>query len=141
MVGLALIARTSRSSRMGSFAGLTLNQTGVAQEDRVYIEFNDILCPQALRASVLAALERSLEALAPWTELHLPGFAEPQLEGVSAAFDLNEAPRETSPAPFVDLQRVRDEGYLSLLGRNTRSQIRRARRAVVRGCPRCSGRR
>jgi CelD/BcsL family acetyltransferase involved in cellulose biosynthesis len=129
VVGLALIARTSRPSPVGSFAGLTLNQTGAAQEDRVYIEFNDILCPQTLRASVLEALEQSLEALDPaWAELHLAGFAEPQLAAFVEAFGLAEAPRKTSPAPFVDLERVREEGYLSLLGRNTRSQIRRARR-------------
>lgn len=129
VVGLALIARKSRNTVLGRVEGLSLNQTASRDEDLVYIEFNDVLCPEALRHDVLGALADNLRAVSPpWAELHLAGIAGPDLSDIAASFGLREAERKTSAAPWVNLAKVRDEGYLPLLGRNTRSQINRARR-------------
>lgn len=129
IIGLALIARKSRTSLFGRIDGLTLNQTGVAAEDAVYIEFNDLLCREALRPDILAALATELEnSKRPWTELHLAGVTPDRLNTIAAAFGLNEAGRKTSAAPYVDLEKVRLQGYLPLLSGNTRRQITRSRR-------------
>lgn len=129
VIGLALIARKSRDTLFGKVEGVSLNQTDSPDEDLVYIEFNDVLCPEALRHDVLEALANNLRALAPpWAELHLAGVSGPDLPDIAASFGLAEAERKTSPAPFVDLAKVRGKGYLALLGRNTRSQVGRARR-------------
>lgn len=129
VLGLALIARKSRKSRLGRIEGLTLNQTGLEGEDLVYIEFNDILCPETRRPQVLAALACELEKLRPpWTELHLAGFAKGRIKPFVSAFGLAEAVRKTSPAPYVDLEKVRTSGYLPLLSGNTRRQIERSKR-------------
>lgn len=129
VIALALVARTCRASRLGKIKGLTLNQTGVASEDLVYIEFNDVLCPEEDRARVLLALAGQLGALkSPWAELHLAGFAGGRISSFVSAFGLEEAARKTSPAPWVDLEKVRSEGYLPLLSGNTRRQIERSKR-------------
>lgn len=129
IVGLALIARKSRGTLLGRVEGVSLNQTSCPDEDLVYIEFNDVLCPEALRRDVLEALANNLRALSPpWAELHLAGVSGPDLPDIAASFGLREAECKTSPAPYVDLAKVQEEGYLALLGRNTRSQISRARR-------------
>ncbi len=129
IIGLALIARKSRPSLFGKVAGLALNQTGVAAEDIVYIEFNDLLCREALRPGILAALATELEnSKRPWAELHLAGLTPDRLNTITAAFGLNEAERKTSAAPYVDLEKVRLQGYLPLLSGNTRRQITRSRR-------------
>lgn len=129
IVGLALIARKSRKTLLGRIEGVSLNQTDSPDEDIVYIEFNDVLCREALRREVLEALANNLRALSPpWAELHLVGISSPDLSDIAASFGLREAERKTSPAPCVNLEKVREEGYLTLLGRNTRSQINRARR-------------
>lgn len=129
IIGLALIARKSRPSIFGQIDGLTLNQTGVAAEDVVYIEFNDLLCREALRPGILAALATELESAdVRWTELHLAGVTPDRLDAIAAAFGLNETGRKTSAAPYVDLEKVRLQGYLPLLSGNTRRQITRSRR-------------
>lgn len=136
IAGLALIARTSRKSRLGRIDGLTLNQTGVEAEDLVYIEHNDVLCPDVSRPDILFALAKELAThKTGWKELHLAGFTNETagaliaaVTGATGASGLTEAERKTSTAPWVDLERVRQDGYLPLLSGNTRRQITRSKR-------------
>lgn len=133
VIGLALVARTSRRSRLGKIDGLTLNQTGIESEDLVYIEHNDVLCPDASRPDILFALAKELgDIKVPWREFHLAGFtsetAGALIAAVTGASGLTEAERKASTAPWVDLGRVRQDGYLPLLSGNTRHQITRSKR-------------
>ena len=111
-----------------SSRGLHLNGTGIAGFDELCVEHNGVLCAPETACSL-----RTLTALLPadWDELMLPatdaGTFDPH--DVSAAYQVH-VDRAVS-APFVDLARVRATGdYLKLLGANTRSQIRRARKTV-----------
>jgi CelD/BcsL family acetyltransferase involved in cellulose biosynthesis len=103
----------------------SLNATGVAQFDELCIEHNAMLCVPGI-AWPLQALIEGLPS--DWDELALPAIDATPLappDGYQLVVD-----REVS-APYVDLARVRAAGdYLSLLGANTRAQIRRARRLV-----------
>ncbi|MEO7729674.1 MAG: GNAT family N-acetyltransferase [Kofleriaceae bacterium] len=102
-----------------------LNATGLPQFDELCIEHNTMLCVPGV-AWPLQALIDGLPA--DWDELALPAIDATPLappDGYQLVID-----REVA-APYVDLAKVRAAGdYLSLLGGNTRAQIRRARRLV-----------
>jgi CelD/BcsL family acetyltransferase involved in cellulose biosynthesis len=102
-----------------------LNSTGIPQLDDLCVEHNAMLCAPGISWP----LQALVEGLPPdWDELELPAIDATPL-APPAAFQV-QIDREVS-APYVDLSRVRAAGdYLALLGANTRSQIRRARRAI-----------
>jgi CelD/BcsL family acetyltransferase involved in cellulose biosynthesis len=111
-----------------------LNATGSIAHDEVCAEHNALLCApgHALRAADLIALLPD-----DWDELFLPALDPAAFadlaggEGAAIGACRLRVDREVA-APFVDLAQVRahPDGYLGLLGANTRGQIRRARRAV-----------
>jgi CelD/BcsL family acetyltransferase involved in cellulose biosynthesis len=110
--------------------GLYLNATGIPRLDELCIEHNGLLC-RPTGALPLAALVGLLPR--DWDELVLPGIAAGELEPRALGEGLRLVVDGEVPAPFVDLERVRQAGdYLALLGSNTRAQIRRARREVGR---------
>jgi CelD/BcsL family acetyltransferase involved in cellulose biosynthesis len=102
-----------------------LNATGIPRFDELCIEHNTMLCVPGTTWPLQALIEG---LPADWDELALPAIDATPLappEGYQLVVD-----REVA-APYVDLAKVRAAGdYLSLLGGNTRAQIRRARRLV-----------
>jgi CelD/BcsL family acetyltransferase involved in cellulose biosynthesis len=109
--------------------GMFLNTTGVHRFDELCVEHNAVLSlPGA--AWPLAALVDLLPA--DWDELVLPAVDRGVLDPLVAGDGYQVVIDREVPAPFVDLSRVRAADYLSLLGANTRAQIRRARRIVGR---------
>jgi CelD/BcsL family acetyltransferase involved in cellulose biosynthesis len=111
------------------------NTTGVPRHDEVCIEHNGLVAlPGADRS--LAGL---LEVLpGSWDEVVLPAVDRYAFDDIGASVAstrlakyLVRVERETV-APFVDLDAVRaaNGDYLALLGTNTRTQLRRARRVV-----------
>ena len=105
-----------------------LNATGVPHIDELTIEHNGLI-----RAEGTALPLSALVELLPrdWDELVLPGIDASELASLAASPERVRVDREVA-APFVDLARVRasEGGYVALLGADTRSQLRRARRGV-----------
>ena len=108
--------------------GLFLNTTGIDGFDELCVEHNSLLCAPETACSL-----RAVTDLLPhdWDELVLPACDAGVFDADEVTDDYQiHLDREVS-APFVDLARVRATGdYLKLLGSNTRSQIRRARKTV-----------
>lgn len=91
-----------------------LNNTGVRKLDEVMIEHNTVVGPGSVR-DLIAALAGS------WDELVLPFVDEEVVRG------LPELRVDRVITTYhVDLAKVRERGYHALLGRSTRSQLRRA---------------
>jgi CelD/BcsL family acetyltransferase involved in cellulose biosynthesis len=103
---------------------LYLNATGVENIDDVCIEHNTVVGSSSL-AALVAALPGD------WDELFLPALAR-------GAFDtLARSPLPAGchlrlereiPCHYVELGKVRDAGYIPLLGHRTRAQLRKALR-------------
>lgn len=118
--------------RHGMFRGRGgfLNATGDPRIDELCIEHNAVLLDPSASCTLA-----DLVAAVPggWDELALPGIASTTFPGCRLDEPLPDHRvliDETFEAPFVDLAKVRAApgGYLSLLGSNTRAQIRRAER-------------
>ncbi|MEX0729668.1 MAG: GNAT family N-acetyltransferase [Aquisalimonadaceae bacterium] len=111
---------------------LFLNATGNRKIDRLSIEYNRILMHSG-RPPLLWDVLAELETILPWDEFVLPGLSAGAFPGNA----LDNCPpswqlviTRDDPSPYVDLSAVRDSGdYVSLLGRNARSQMRRCVRA------------
>jgi len=103
-----------------------VNATGVPSRDELCVEHNGVL------GGSLAQLVELLDGRGgDWDELFVPGVDRAALEGLRLPRGCRVRIVRASPAPFVDLARVRAAGdYLALLSSNTRAQIRRARRRL-----------
>lgn len=107
-----------------------VNTTGVARLDELCVEHNAVLCVPGT-AWPLARLVELLPG--GWDELVLPAVDDGVLDPLTVGRDHQVLVDRAVAAPYIDLARVRAAGdYLSLLGANTRSQLRRARRLVGR---------
>lgn len=104
-----------------------LNTTGIRRYDALCVEHNGLLATDP-RISIA-----TMAALLPgdWDEMFMPALdrkafaalaTSPLPDGVRVRID-----REVT-AGYVDLARVREHGYVPLLGASTRAQIRRAER-------------
>jgi CelD/BcsL family acetyltransferase involved in cellulose biosynthesis len=105
-----------------------LNQTGSAEYDVLYIEFNGWVHRPGEDVDLIAVLDRLPIA---WDELvmrRLDPATPIALDGIFGRYRVVELARD--PSPRVDLTAVRaaKDGYLSLLSKSTRAAIRRARR-------------
>lgn len=100
-----------------------VNATGVPSRDELCIEHNAVLG----RGGSLAGLIELLPD--DWDELFLPGVDREAFAELAVPRGYRVRVVRTSPAPFVDLARVRAAGdFLELVSANTRAQLRRARR-------------
>jgi Acetyltransferase (GNAT) domain len=109
-----------------------LNGSGLARFDEVTIEHNQLLRADGDDWSLAELVEALPE---DWDEIVLPALACEAFPGCKLGEPLDDHViriERRAPAPFVDLALVRaaPEGYASLLGSNTRAQIRRARRGL-----------
>lgn len=137
---LACLLRPSRFSRHGVFRGnaLHLGAGGVAEDDLIYPEHNDVLIhgdedPQVLLEGMFDFLGRQRQLR--WDELCLPGLTEGSalltyIEGVGPRGSTLVVESDTS-SPYADLDAIRDQDvdYLSTLSANSRQQLRRSIRA------------
>lgn len=107
-----------------------LNTTGDARFDQLTLEHNGLLCEPGAQIG----LSEWLEVLpGPWDELFLPALASDGFPGralTEAITGGRVLVERTVDSPFVDLARVRAApgGYVSLLGKNARAQVRRSER-------------
>lgn len=113
----------SRLGVVGSRA-LYMNTTGLPRYDNIWIEYNGLAGRDLGMALLIDALPSD------WDELFLPGLRPAAFGGLTDATIRGFQVRieRTVPTFFVDLQRVRESGYLQLLGSQTRAQLRRAGR-------------
>jgi len=123
-VGCLDVRRAFRRKLM-PVRSLHLNVTGDPRFDELTLEYNGLAGHQPPLAALLDALPE------PWDEFGLPGVREDAFGGLHALggrYRIVEDRR--SPVFFVDLATVRAKGYLPLISSGTRSQVRRAQKAV-----------
>lgn len=116
---------------------LLLNESGLARQDRVFIEWNGLLAARDTPASVLADCLRAA-CCAPLSGrlrrtsrcIILNGVGPDALEAAQRT-GLPMLARRSVKAPFVDLEALRADrrDYLSALSANARYQLRRSDRA------------
>lgn len=119
--------RTIRRAKLVFSRALYLNATGHPQLDDIMIEHNAWLA----RSPDQWPLARLLEYLpGGWDELFLNAMDSGALAGPRPPWPIKLRINKSTPCPTVSLDRVRaaKDGYLSLLGAETRSQIRRSAR-------------
>jgi CelD/BcsL family acetyltransferase involved in cellulose biosynthesis len=109
---------------IGSSRALYFNTTGVPQYDELWIEHNGLVGRELSVGRLVDILPDD------WDELFLPGMRATAFGGMveSVVRGFRVRIERTVPLRFVDLARARESGYLSLLGAQTRAQIRRAQR-------------
>lgn len=126
-LGLALIGRSMDKRLLGRVPTLRLNEAGVPDADRAFIEYNAPLAVKGQEAAVATAIATALEKRSDWRAIRLSGVipGDPLIEGIPAR---RRTLLDSSPAYCVDLCAVRAAGgdYLSLLSSNTRNQIKRS---------------
>jgi CelD/BcsL family acetyltransferase involved in cellulose biosynthesis len=113
---------------------LFLNATGRRFHDKIAIEHNAILIDSAFRVDVVDLVD--CVPGPAWDEFHLPGISHDAYDGLKRTMQnrkLDVVVQRDCSSFFVDLQRVRDEGYFSLLSPNKRQQIRRSMREYEKG--------
>lgn len=129
VLGLALV-QDSRQRRLGLIPTRVgaLHETGVAQQDSIYIEYNGALCAPDGPAQGFGQMLRALMAQSV-DELRLSAIA-PALVAQAHATGWVVTTRATSRCYAVDLAALRAAGgaYVDSLGANTRQQIRRSER-------------
>jgi CelD/BcsL family acetyltransferase involved in cellulose biosynthesis len=97
--------------------------------DNLLIEHNALLTrdPSVSLATIIPLLSGT------WDELYLPGLHRDAFHALATA-QLSHAVRvcvdRDVADPYVDLERVRQQGYVSLLGASTRAQLRKAQRGA-----------
>jgi CelD/BcsL family acetyltransferase involved in cellulose biosynthesis len=132
VVGLGvLVPQRLRRLRWWPSAALHLHATGQRERDDITVEHHGWLVRRGLAQAVQAAVAQQLWALAPRVDqVRLPGVSAGH-EGWRAAPPPVDCVRELSePAYRVDLSALRASGqdYLSTLGGQTRSTVRRSLR-------------
>lgn len=131
--GLALVGtRPMRSVLMRSILKngrvCALHQSGVREDDALFIEYNDFLLDRRFaspaRAAMLAAIAAEKKN---WREFRLSGVV-PVLHRAVEQGGLNYRIISDRLCPWVDLAKVPPgrSGYLAVLSRNTRQQIQRS---------------
>ncbi len=103
---------------------LYFNVTGNQRLDNLWIEYNGLVGRDVSIGKLVDLLPGE------WDELFLPGLRSDAFGGLGETVIRGFRVRieRTVPVHFVELARVRETGYLKLLGSQTRSQVRRAQR-------------
>ena len=132
LVALALMVRTAET-RFGILRStvLRLHQTGKAEQDQIWIEYNGILThPDHHHQVTGACLEFLTGSATAWDELMIGAVGEDDATLMTVASRLRRNDLWNAPCFGVDLRTIRDSGeqYIATLSRNTRYQIRRSLR-------------
>jgi hypothetical protein len=107
---------------------LSLNTTGDPYYDEITIEHNGFLLDCTLQHEIVPQLYKYLASVtSDWDELHLDGVTGILCSQIPAFIGL-KVQRQQKCNYYVDLEKVRAAAgdYLSLLGQNTRYNIRRS---------------
>jgi CelD/BcsL family acetyltransferase involved in cellulose biosynthesis len=125
-VALAIIGMGPRTWRTAAHTPLVLNQSGSAQHDAVYIEYNDILVAADDADTVRRACLHHLQSLGGRPRLHIQAAAAP-LSAAVATSDIPHRFYRQEACDWIDLEAAHvTDGVLTAESRNTRQQIARA---------------
>jgi CelD/BcsL family acetyltransferase involved in cellulose biosynthesis len=136
LVGLAVLGN-KKIWRYGVIPSnaLLVTETGDDQRDRLTVEHNGFLVESGLSGAVVReGISALVNMRLPWDEMFVSGIVQDRLpdylDGAQRAH-LCPLIKIEKPYYYVDCDMIRESGgdYLGKLGRNTRSQIRRAMRA------------
>ncbi len=110
--------------RVVNSRALYFNVTGHRRLDMLTIEYNGLVGRDVGIGNLIDVLPD------PWDELFLPALRPDAFGGLSELVLRGFRVRieRTVPVHLVELARVRESGYLTLLGAQTRAQVRRAQR-------------
>ncbi len=103
---------------------LYFNCTGIPRFDNLTIEYNGVVGREISIGQLIDHVPGD------WDELFLPALRPDAFHGLADEVYRGYRVRieRTVPAHMVDLARVRESGYIPLLGKNTRAHIRRSQR-------------
>ncbi|MCA9076520.1 MAG: GNAT family N-acetyltransferase [Planctomycetaceae bacterium] len=124
--GVCLLTRSQIHSKWPfRINSLHLGTAGEPPDDGVWVEYNGLLVEEAYRSEFTSALIAHAHDDPTWDQLHLDGFSRDE-----AQLLLDQLPGveiETKLSRYFDLQTVRESGseILPMLGRSSRSNIRR----------------
>ncbi len=131
LVGLALVVPLVET-RHGFIRSrcLRLHQTGIPEQDQIWIEYNGFLSRSGMEQPVSTAIFRYLGTLDEWDEFVAGGVRSGEARTLTDISGLTSHIRWKAPCYGVDLARTRNSGkpYLEQLSGNTRHQIRRSAR-------------
>jgi len=110
--------------RMIKSNALYFNCTGNQRFDNLTIEYNGVVGREVSIGQLIDHVPGN------WDELFLPALRPDAFHGLSDVVHRGYRVRieRTVPAHMVDLARVRESGYIPLLGKKTRAHIRRSQR-------------
>lgn len=110
--------------RLVKSRALYFNVTGNQRLDNLWIEYNGLVGRELAIGQIVDLLPDD------WDELFLPGLRPDAFGGLAehVVRGFHVRIERTVPVHYVELARVRETGYLKLLGGQTRSQVRRAQR-------------
>ena len=124
VAAFCVVKRTVNRLPMLASRALYMNATGVPHLDNVWIEYNGLVGRDVSIGRLVDALPDD------WDELFLPGLRADAFGGVeeSTVRGFRVRVEKVVPSYFVDLEKVRANGYVESLGSQTRSQVRRSRK-------------
>lgn len=131
LVGLALLVPVvERRHGVIRSRCLRLHQTGIPEQDQIWIEYNGFLACSGMEQQVGEAIFHYLGQQPNWDEFVAGGVSSAMARGFARISGLASHIRWQAPCYGVDLQLVRSSGksYLDGLSANTRHQIRRSSR-------------
>ena len=130
IVGLGVIGTRDVPSLLGARPVAALHQTGVPEDDAIFIEYNDFLLDRrhagAAREAMLAFIAGQKD---DWREFRLSGVTS-IVATAAAQLGLRSRVIANQLCPWVNLAHVPGglSGYLGVLSRNTRQKIQRSLR-------------
>jgi CelD/BcsL family acetyltransferase involved in cellulose biosynthesis len=130
VVGLALIGERTTPSFLKWRHIAALHQSGIPDDDAIFIEFNDFLLDrdfaERARGAMLDFVARKSSG---WREIKLSGIT-PALRRAVSDGGLPHRLIHARPCPWIALAKVPPgiSGYLAILSKNTRQQIQRSLR-------------
>lgn len=137
-LGMGLfVSRNFLRHRLIPVKGLYLHATGDPLIDEITIEYNGFLADRDLQPIVVTQLLKYIVLhLKEWDELNLDGVTN-IIRSMLPDFDGLHVSHQQRVCRYVDLDEVRGSGgnYLSLLGQNARSNIRRSIKELTKQGP------
>lgn len=129
LVGLAIISKAVKTRyKIIHSNQVNFHQTGIATEDQIWIEYNDILTLKEHYSSVCKLIFEYFQDAPDCDELVFNGLLEKKAALFNSLSSFNLQFQWLSPTFSIDLQALRktNKDYLPSLSKNTRYQIRRS---------------
>ncbi|MEC5218326.1 hypothetical protein RCH09_003295 [Actimicrobium sp. GrIS 1.19] len=125
--GCLLLRKTARIS-VFFMPTLYLNAGGATSTRSPLAEHNDVLFAPGHEDAIVSDLTEFLSTLA-WSRIVLSGCcANGIIERVIAAIPQSRSDLDHKPAPYVNIESLRDAPFLTQVSSNTRAQVKRSQR-------------